>query len=306
MKQRVTGLMASLLVSSACAMTGSNSAGCTDQVITPLVTETAREQIIVQPETVEIVAIPGVFSSETRRVLVHDAYIENPAQPAVFKTVTEEILVREESQELVSTPAVFETVTEQVLVRDETRIWQYQTEPCEGGLAHASAPGAAYFCPVLVPAQYETIETRHVVSPASVDYRTYPAKYETITRQVLETPQQKTGTEVPAVYRNITVHTVRRPAVHVERTVRPVTRAIDREVVVGGGRVETRSVLCTARLTPDAISRLQAALTGSASTGVLDAETLAALDAYQSAKGLARGALTLETLDALGLSDLAG
>ena len=85
------------------------------------------------------------------------------------------------------------------------------------------------------------------------------------------------------------------------------TQSISKRVKLSDARLEWRSVLCDINTTADTVQKVQRALlsagyTPGAIDGVLGSQTLAAVDRYQRAKGLATGGLTFDTLKSLGVS----
>ena len=76
---------------------------------------------------------------------------------------------------------------------------------------------------------------------------------------------------------------------------------------VSEGRIEWRPVLCKTNATVDTIRRIQKALKSAGQNpgpidGVLGAQTMSAIKAFQTKKGLPTGGITMKTLEALGVS----
>lgn len=75
---------------------------------------------------------------------------------------------------------------------------------------------------------------------------------------------------------------------------------------VAEGQMEWRSILCQTNTTPGLITTMQKALKDAGyNPGPIDGsigfQTLAAIESFQRAKGLARGGLTMEALKELGV-----
>jgi len=92
-----------------------------------------------------------------------------------------------------------------------------------------------------------------------------------------------------------------------KRTVTPASyQTVTKSELATEGRMEWRSILCETNTTPTVVSDIQRAL-GRAGfnpgpiDGVIGRRTLAAVKAYQQAKGLSQGGLTQETLKSLGI-----
>ncbi len=115
---------------------------------------------------------------------------------------------------------------------------------------------------------------------------TVPAVIETVTEQVLVTPAVLAADG-----------SVAEPAVHKSRSRQEIVR--ERQVL----RIETP---CPAAMTPEFNATLQRALAArglyaGAVTGVFDAETRAAVERYQTARGVPSGVLSVATARELGL-----
>jgi len=106
-----------------------------------------------------------------------------------------------------------------------------------------------------------------------------------VTRQVVDQPATTREVDVPAQYQTLT-HTVK----------------------VSDARSEWRSILCETNATPEKLRDIQRALLAAGYNpgpvdGVIRAQTMRAVNDFQSAKGLPVDAyLNLETVKALGVT----
>jgi hypothetical protein len=138
---------------------------------------------------------------------------------------------------------------------------------------------------VPVPAVTRTLTHRVVDVPAHTREEVVPAVYKTVARQVVETPATTREVEIPAVYdTNSTT------------------------VKVGEPSVEWRSILCETNATPAKLREIQRALLAAGFNpgpidGVIQEQTMRAINAYQGSRGLAVDPyLNLETVQSLGVS----
>jgi murein L,D-transpeptidase YcbB/YkuD len=105
-----------------------------------------------------------------------------------------------------------------------------------------------------------------------------PEQYQTVkVRKMAEKPQER-RIEIPAEYQEVSD-----------------------QVLVADGHLEWRPILCETNTSPDVVRKLQMALRNGGYNpgpidGVIGRETMAAVNAYQKANGLAYGQLTMETL----------
>ncbi len=281
---------------------------CFARVLMPQTTDVVIEQVTDRPESQEIQIIPATYETVTEQVLVKEESVDYTMVPATYKTVTEQVLIEPERIEYKVVPAQYETYTEQVLVREAYVTWK-QGDGLYGQTDASSKDGQStgeLLCRVEVPAEYETVTKTRLVSPERTDEIVIPAVYETVSREVVDTPAQVVESVVPAVYNTVSVQKLVTPATE-EIIFQPASyKTIERTVVTGGGELEWRPVLCETNASPQIISQIQQALTDAGYNTPVDGEfgpsMQSSMEAYQRAKGLPVGYLTMSTVDALLIS----
>lgn len=244
-------------------------------------TETVRE--ILTPATTRTEVIPATYKTEVRQVPV--AGTDSDAETE-FETVTEQVLVTPATTRTVTVPAVYETVTERVLVKESYTEWKEASkvyalgEEALGGIIRANrVSDTKIMCLVEVPAEFETVTKRVVVSEATTREEVVPAVYETVTKRVpvdggaadpapqafkevevrvIDTPEEVRVIPVPAVYQSVTRRVIDTPAV--TRTI-PVPAVYREEPIEAPApKEEWVSVLCDVNATPDLVMSLQRSL----------------------------------------------
>ena len=120
--------------------------------------------------------------------------------------------------------------------------------------------------------------------PARVEKKKIPAVMKTVSKRVLEKPEEVLYDEKPAVF-----------------------NTVSQEVIETPEKTEWKKILCQTNATPDNVKALQSALRKAGFEpggvdGVLGYQTYQAVDAFQRSKGLSRGEITYDTLEALGIS----
>jgi peptidoglycan hydrolase-like protein with peptidoglycan-binding domain len=136
-----------------------------------------------------------------------------------------------------------------------------------------------------VAAQYNTVSSRVIDREASLREETVPAVYKTVTRQVVDVAASTREIDVPAQYQNLSS-----------------------SMKVSEASEQWRSILCETNATPSKIVEIQQALSKAGYNpgpmdGVIRAQTMSAVNGYQTAKGLPVDAyLNLETVKSLGVS----
>lgn len=276
---------------------------CYARVLIPAQYQTMTERVEVQPAAERVETTPAQYGTDTQRILVQEESERIEVVPATYKTVTERVMVQPERRELVPTAAKFETRTERVLVREGYTTWKKGRGPIE----RIDAATGEIMCLVEVPPEYRTVKKRVQVAPASTREVVQPAEFRTVTKRVVDRPASTRTVKIPAKYRTVTVRKVVQPAGE-RRVAIPAQYAdVTKRKKVTDSRLEWREILCDTNTTGDVVARLQRALKAQGfNPGPIDGDygpkTSAAVQAYQRKAGLPTGALTIRTLNSLGVS----
>jgi hypothetical protein len=223
--------------------------------------------------------VPPQFETASVRVLKREAGERLEIIPAKYEWAEERVLVKEATERIEVVPAVYDWAEERVLVSPAQTVWKKGRGPIE----RVDNATGEIMCLVESPAKYKTVRKRVLTTPPTTRTVTIPAEYKTVkVRKVVQPAQTRTVT-IPEEY----------------TTVRQTNQVSD-------GSVEWRPILCETNFSRGLVSDLQRALRAAGhNPGPIDGrvgrKTLAAVASFQRAKGLARGGLTLATLDALGI-----
>lgn len=265
----------------------------------PAVYETRYEEVMVEPakqvwkkgqgpveriddatgEIMCLVEIPPKYKKVKKRVLVKAATTKEVEIPAVYTTQRTKRLISEPKVERVEVPAVYSTVKRREKVSDSVHSWYL-----EGSKDAQGKPTGQVLC-----------------------RKEIPAKHQTVTRKVVETPASTKRVEVPAVYKTVKVRKLVSPAEEKRLTVPAVSKTIVRKSKISDERVEWRRILCKTNMSHDIVTRVQQALYQAGFDpgiidGILGQDTLRAVSQYQRKNKLARGGLTIATLESLGIN----
>jgi len=227
------------------------------------------------------VIVPADYRTVTERLLTREASEQLEITPAEFKWVEERVMVKEASTRLEAVPAEYKWTEKTIEVSPAHTGWVVQ-KMCEQ--PEANAARCDVLCLKTTPAQYKTIRTQCLVTPASVRTVVIPAEYQTIRRQVVATPATTRKVCIAATYEDI-----------------------QKTVLVCPERVKWERIVCEDKLSADTVNRVKAALIGSGYkpgpiNGRLDKEAWTALTSYQQKNRLGVGVLSYETLKQLGVS----
>ena len=244
--------------------------------------------------------LPAVYGTTEEQVLVQEASQKLELIPAKYGWKEEQVLVKEASTQLVEQPAVYESVEEKVLVRDGYTTWKKGRGPIE----RIDNATGEIMCLVEVPPEYKTVIKKVLKTPASVREVAIPAEYKTVRRRVVVEPAKTVTVDVPAKYSTVKVSKLVEPAKQRRIEIPAEYQDVSDKVMVSEGRLEWRPILCETNTSPDVIRKLQMALRDAGHNpgpvdGVLGKSTMAAVNAYQKANGLASGQLTINTLKKL-------
>jgi peptidoglycan hydrolase-like protein with peptidoglycan-binding domain len=156
-----------------------------------------------------------------------------------------------------------------------------------------------------------TVQKRVMTQPEQVRTQSIPAQYTTVTRQVLTDPGGVDQIAIPAEYKDIAIQRLANPAQQMTRPVAMQTRTVMTKVLRTPERFEWVPVLCDTNATHSSISRIQSSLAANGYysgpiDGIAGQQTSAAISNFQRSQGIPhRGYLTVDTLNQLGVGDLA-
>lgn len=221
------------------------------------------------------VYLPPETKTETVRVLIKEASERTEIAPAQFEWAEEKVLTKQASSRVEEVPAEYGWVEEQILSGPEHTMWTKGCMPTEQGTV------AETWCLMDVPANYTTVRRQVVTKPCTTREIEIPAEYQTVRVQKMVTPPQVKRIPIPEEYAEVS-----------------------KQILVCPGRFEWREVLCEKNASADKIIHIQESLQNAGYDpgpidGTLGPATLVAVRAFQEQHGLATGALTVETVEAL-------
>ena len=249
---------------------GAQAGECYVRAVVPAQYDAVTEQVLKKGAASRIEVVPAQFQDVEERILVRPASTRLEAVPPVFEDVEEQVLVRPATTRLESIPATYTTATERVLVRAAYAVWKRSSELTATERAQQAVdPGAGdILCLVEVPAEYRTVTSEVLATPATTREIQVPAEYETVTVRKMVTPARTTTVEIPAEYETVT-----------------------RQVVKSTANTEWRGVLCDNNATPATLAGLQQSLRKAGfdpgrDDGKVDDQTMSSIRSFQKAKGL--------------------
>jgi len=257
------------------------------------------EQVPVKEAGEILSIIPAKYEWVEKKIPIADEQKTIEIIPATYKTVQEKIIVEPESKQYEIIPATYQTVQEKILTKPALRVWKKPSNSL------ASLNGEVMRL-IEQPAQYKTITKQVMVKPPRAREIIIPAKYATIEKKVINKPAAVREVIIPAQFKTIRVRQLVKKAIQIKQPTKAEMQAITRQVVVSPAQLKWQRILCDRNLTEKNIIAIQKKLKtlgyDITADGKFGKGSRQALEAFQESKGLAKGALTIETMKALRIS----
>ncbi|MGC1439329.1 MAG: peptidoglycan-binding domain-containing protein [Burkholderiaceae bacterium] len=276
---------------------------CYARVYSPPMYKVVPERVLKAAETSRVEIVPASYTKASEQVLVRPETKKIEVIPAQYETVTERVMISPATKKLVPVPAVYAKQSERVMIKAGYTTWKKGTGPIQ----KVDESTGEIMCLVEVPPEYKTVTKTVQVSPPGVREVEVPAQYRTVKKQVLATPATTRETIIPAVYKTVAVSKLTEPSREVVTPIAAVYETVERREMIKAGVLEWRSILCDTNMTRDRIKQIQQALADAGyNPGPIDGSvrerTMAAVNAYQRAKGLPVDRyLNIETVKSLGV-----
>ena len=282
--------------------------------------ELVEEKVLVKQAAQKLVEVPAVYETKVEKVQIKPATTTWKKGRGLIERVDH---VTGEIMCLVEEPAQFKTVKKRVLKSPAT------TKKVEIPAQYITVKKRKLVTPasekkIEIPAEYTTVKKKVQVKTASVGWRSVgtegpgdltgrklclteiPARTKTVTKRVLKTPATTKKVDVPAEYRTVKVRKLVSPAQEKKIEIPAEFRVVPKRKQVADEKLVWKPVLCETNATPSLITDIQNALKNKGFNpgpvdGAIGRQTLAAVDAFQRKNNLARGGLTVDTIQALGV-----
>lgn len=169
--------------------------------------------------------VDATYRQEDVSIQVKDAQEIVKQIDATYRWADQEVLVREASSSLRTIPAVYGSESERILTREESTRWlidlDKRSAPANdkllasakaGGINLSSATPGMCFHEHVIPAKFQNVTERVLVSEASSRIETQDAQYQWVEESVLVAGASKRYETVPASYRTETEQVLDKPA----------------------------------------------------------------------------------------------
>jgi hypothetical protein len=266
---------------------------CWAQLVQPARYERKTESLLRTPAGERFETVPAryewVEKTETRAAGKRRVV----TKPAEYEVTEEQVLVRPAGSHDKVLPAQYKTVEERVVTRTGTVL---KPHPVTGEM-----------CAVEGPVEFQVIKRKVLVEPARSEPVEHAAVYKTVRHRKLITPAETKLVDAPERSIKRRVRELAEPAHQRSIPTPPVYEDVVRVIEVSPARNQWFSVVCDTNATPQLLRGVQQALAKDgfnpgATNGRWDSRSGQALRAYQQQNDLTQGGLTIETVQALGLS----
>lgn len=260
----------------------------------------------VRDSEVRLDVTPAEFSRGFKQIVTKEGTKTFQVKPAVYKEVEEQVLVKPETTKLVVEPAVYEEVEEEVVLEQA----RTELEPCRtsGAAAYGASSAVFGFCAKEIPARTKSVTVTRLVKPETTRTEIVPAEFKTVTRRVVEQPAEVIPVELGDETESFEIAELVQPAKAIEQEIPAETMDVPIRRYEGRPQIVARQAVCDKDLTRDRVRQIQSRLSQlgykpGEVDGLPGPRTIEALTQYQIEQGLASGAITLETIQRLGLND---
>ena len=277
---------------------------CFARVYTPPTYKTESETVLKADAYDVVTIVPAVYGLEQQTVMTQSETEVLEVIPAVYGWKEEQVLVSPEITELRKVPAVYGFEEEQLLVKPAHSIWKKGTGP----ITKVNQSTGEIMCLVEVPAVYETVKKRTLVSPETTKQVVVKdAVYKTVKTRIVEQPAKTVTKVIPAVYDSVAVKKLVEKSSTTSTNIPAVYESIQTTSKVDDGYLEWTPILCETNVTGDIIRQLQQALNdkdykAGPVDGIYGWQTTNAVRKYQKINNMpGDGQLTISLVEALQL-----
>lgn len=276
---------------------------CFAEVNLSPVYKTETEQVVKREASEKLTVVPAKYEWTTEKVLVREASKRLVVVPATYDYSTDHVEIQPASKKTRVVPATYETVTEKVEATPAHNVWKRG----RGLVEKHDQKSGEIMCLVEVPATYRTITKRVVKTAAETREIEIPAVSKAVRKRVEKTPPTTREIEIPAEYKTMRIRKQVEEAREERTPIEAEYQTVTKKVLVSEGTAAWKRVLCITNSNQNTITEIQRALKAAGHNpgkidGALGSSTLNAVISYQKEKGLPTGALTLETIESLGLT----
>jgi peptidoglycan hydrolase-like protein with peptidoglycan-binding domain len=276
---------------------------CYAKVLIPAEYATKTEKKLLTSKVENISVSKPTYKNVDYRILDKAESFKYIATPATYKCTQNRVMVQPEKITYKVIPATFKFTEEKVMISPAQQVWKKG----KGPISKIDNQTGDIMCFIEQPAKYKTVKTKVVDEPARTEKIVTPAVYKYIKSKVIDQEASYEKVMIPATYKVVTVQELDTEASINKSAKEETYQTIQSTYMSNAEELKWEKILCETNTDANTIQKIQQALTDrNYNPGVIDgiygSNTQKALNAFQIDNKLPSGALTLESLDALGIN----
>lgn len=299
----VTNTAHSIVDNSSLTPPNAKAGECYAKLLTPAQYETNTEEKLLTSTVKKLKVTEPIYEMVEYSILEKAESFKYVLIPATYKCVENRVMVEPEKTTYQVIPATFKEIEETIMIAPAQQVWKKG----KGLISKINNHTGDIMCLIEEPAQYKTIKTTVVDEPARTEKIVIPALYKNIKAKEIATDARYEKVIIPATYKTIKVQELVTAAEVLSEESPETYQTITTTSMSKAEEFQWERILCETNTNANVVKNVQQALADQNYNpgkidGVYGNNTQNALTAFQNDNHLASGALTLETLDALGVN----
>ena len=276
---------------------------CYAKVLIPAEYATKTEEKLLTAKVESLSVTKPTYKNVDYKILDKAESFKYILTPATYKCVQNRVMVEPEKVTYKVIPATFKEVEEKIMISPAKQVWKKG----KGPISKVDNQTGDIMCLIEEPAKYKTVKTTVVDEPARTEKIVTPAVYKNIKAKVVDQEARTEKVMIPATYKVITVQEIDTEATINKAAKEETYQTVETTYMSKPEELKWERILCETNTNKNTVKELQQALADrnynpGGIDGVYGRNTQKALTAFQIDNNLPSGALTLESLDALGVN----
>jgi len=276
---------------------------CYAKVLIPAEYETKTEKKLLTAKVEKLSVVKPTYKNVDYKILDKAESFKYVLKPATYKCVQNRVMVEPEKVTYKIIPATFKEVEETIMISPARQVWKKG----QGPISKIDNHTGDIMCLIEEPAQYKTVKTTIVDEPARTEKVVTPPVYKNIKAKVVDQEASYEKVVIPATYKIVTVVELDTEATINKNAKEETYQSVTSTYMSKAEELKWQRILCETNTDKNVVKELQQTLKDkNYNPGVVDGiygrDTQKALNAFQIDNNLPSGALTLESLDALGIN----
>lgn len=275
---------------------------CYAKVLIPATYKTEESKEILNASVNKIEVTKPEFKTVEKKMIDKAASFKYEFKPATYKCMKNTILIEPEKTTLKVIPATYKEIEKKVLISKAREYWKKGNGPITKIDHHTGD----IMCLIKVPAKYKIVKSKVIDKPTRTEKVVVPAVTKSIKVKTIKTEASYEKIAIPATYKTITIQELVKKAEVIKTKTEPTYHTISKTTLETPEELKWERILCQTNTSGDIMKSIQNQLISKnydpgLVDGIYGVETQAALTKFQKDNKLATGALTIESLDALGV-----